>query len=243
MQRTWLLALVALAACSKGGPTNAPAPSNATNTAANSAAAAPPTGPPSARLAQVFTPDMLGANVAYLETITGPAFKSEGATRIYKLDGCTIIVGAAGPRIANLGIQGYGGRCSFGVAQYFAGGYDHPVPNLPTFADIREGLGGDYGADCLTLCGNAADPEVTLTYHGSHADNFNDLVAQISIGDDATLAPYGDWGDKLIARYGQDAVVSGAYKSRDTLQDVAAKDFGPLRPDTIRVGEGLPGAE
>ena len=189
MRRTWLLALVALAACSRGGPTNAPAPANATNAAANSAAAAPPAGPPSARLAQVFTPDMLGANVAYLETITGPAFKTEGATRIYKLDGCTVIVGAAKSRIENLGIQGYGGRCSFPIAQYFAGGYDHPVPNLPTFADIQAGLGGDYGADCLTLCGNAADPVVSLTYHGSHADNFNDLVAEVSIGDDATLTP------------------------------------------------------
>ena len=62
-------------------------------------------------------------------------------------------------------------------------------------------------------------------------------------GDDAAVTPYGDWGDKLIARYGQDAVVSGAYKIRDTLQDVAAKDFGPLGPDTIRAGDRLLGAE
>ncbi len=59
------------------------------------------------------------------------------------------------------------------------------MPPVPTFGDIKQGLGGVYGATCLRLCGNGEDPKVSLTYEGSHADNFNDLyAAAVSINAD-----------------------------------------------------------
>jgi hypothetical protein len=239
MRALWLLALagVALTACSKGG---APANNAAVNTAAptNAAAAAPA---PSAKLAQIFTPDVLGSNVAFLETITGPAFRTDGADRIYKVGGCTVIVGATAGKIDNIGIDGYGGACSFPIAQYFAGGYDHPAPQLPTFGDLKQTFGGDFATDCLKLCGNAAAPVVSLNYQGSHADNFNNLYAAISVVDDPTLNAYQAWADRLGAKYGDDVLEGGTGKMDDSLQDVAAQSFANLRPTVIRVGQNLPG--
>ena len=80
---------------------------------------------------------------------------------------------------------------------------------------------------------------MTLTYQGSHADNFNNLVAEIPVRDDPAVNAWQTWSDALKAKYGEDALTSGAYRSRDTLQETAAKAFGPLRPTTIRVGQGL----
>src|SRR5579872_4229990 len=191
-----LLACMALAACSK-------APANTTSTASAAAASAASSATPSAKIAKIFTPDMLGANVAYLETITGPPFRTDDDTRTYKVDGCTVIVGETKGKIDNLGIDGYGGACSFDIAQYFAGGYDHPVPTQPTFNDIKIGLGGDYSADCYRDCGNAADPVVSLRYEGSHADNFNELVASVPVVADPVLSAYSAWSDALVAKYGQ----------------------------------------
>jgi hypothetical protein len=230
------LATALLAACSKGAPpTNAPTPA-----AANATSPAPvPT--PDPKLARIFTPDVLGANIAYLETITGPAFKTDGHDRLYKVGDCQVIVGADKGKIANVGIVGYGPACSFAIKQYFAEGYQHPLPNLPTFGDLEDGLGGHYDADCLALCSNAADPVVSLIYRGSHADNFNDLVAQIPVTADATLAAWQDWSDKLAAKYGQAYVSTGKYHAGDSLPDIAAKDFAVLKPTTIRVGQNLPG--
>jgi hypothetical protein len=233
-----LIVLLGLAACSRsGGGASSTAPANLAG--AFPISAAPPTASaaPSAKLAQVFAADMLGANLAYLETITGPAFKTEGDDRIYKLDGCTVVVGAAKGKIDNLGIIDVSQRCSFDIAQYFAGGYDHPVPSFPTFGDIKQGLGGDYAADCLRLCGNAADPVVSLSYEGSLADNFNELVASASPDEGPMLDAYIDWGNQLVARYGEQAVVDNRYD--DDLDAVASKDFGPIHPTTIRVGLGL----
>jgi hypothetical protein len=245
MRATWLLALLALAACSKGG---------AANNAAN-VAAVPTNAPPvnaiavadfygtqsSPQLAKIFTPDILGANLAYLETLTGPAFSTDGAERVYKVDGCKLIVGVGKGKIANIGIDGVSGHCSFPIMQYFAGGYAQPVPRTPTFGDIKNTFGGHYDADCLTQCGNAADPVVSLAYSGSHADNFNGLYAAISITDDPALSAYMDWGAKLTAKYGQDYVVARKFSQGDNLDDVASKDFGPVRPTIVRVGQELPG--
>jgi hypothetical protein len=232
----------ALAACAKGPAHNAVPANAAPPPTANTALAAPPAAP-AGKLAQIFTPDILGANVAYLETITGPAFSTEGSDRVYKLEGCKLIVGVKGAKIDNIGIQDYSARCSFPIAQYFGQAPGQTIPNYPTFGDIEALFGGSFGADCLTQCGNATDPVVSLSYHGSHADNFNDLYAAITINDEPALTAYQDWGDKLIAKHGQDYVVSGKFNTDDSMDDVAAKDFGPIHPDTIRIGQDLPGPE
>lgn len=241
--RRWLVlgaALIGLGACSAGGGNNT-APTNAATNAAAANTIVPPAAP-SPKLAQIFTTDILGANVAYLETITGPAFSTNGPDRLYKFGGCEVIVGA-GPdgKINNIGIQGYSPQCSFPIAQYFAGGYPYPVPNVPTFGDLKRGFGGTYGADCLTSCGNAANPVVYLSYQGSHADNYNNLDAEVQVAGDPVVTAYTDWGNKLIAKFGQDYVVNGQYNTGDNLDDVATADFAPIHPTTIRVGQNLPG--
>ena len=236
-----VLALVSVAACNRRPATNAAAPANATAAATNAAPAAAPAAP-NPKLAQIFTPDVLGSNVAFLETITGPAFRTDGPTLTYKVGACTVLVGQTNGKIDNIGIDGYGGACSFPIAQYFAGGYQYPVPQLPTFGDISKGFGGTFAADCLKLCGNAADPVVSLNYQGSHADNFNNLYAAISVTEDATLNAYQTWANALGARYSDDVLEQGTTTiNGDTAQDTAAQAFGGLRPTVIRVGSNLPG--
>ena len=115
------------------------------------------------------------------------------------------------------------------------------MPQLPTFGDIRQGFGGDFDADCLKLCGNAADPVVSLTYQGSHADNFNNLYAAVTSATARNSAAYEDWAGKLGAKYGRDYLVNGKYHTGDSMDDVAAKDFAGVHPDVIRVGQALPG--
>jgi len=242
MRAIWLLVLapIALAACNRSPPANNAVAANAA--AATNAASAAPVAMPNPKLAQIFTPDVIGSNVAFLETITGPAFRTDGPTLTYKVGACTVIVGQTAGKIDNIGIDGYGPACSFPIAQYFAGGYDHPVPQLPTFGDISRGFGGTYAADCLKLCGNAADPVVSLNYQGSHADNFNNLYAAIPVTEDATLNAWQAWAGQLGAKYSDDVLEQGTTRMNgDSAQDFAAQSFANLRPTVIRVGTNLPG--
>jgi hypothetical protein len=240
MRSIWVVVLLTLAACSKVPAATGNAAANTAPSSAVSAAAPSP----NPTLAQIFTPDVLGANVAWLETITGPAFRTDGSDRTYKVGGCTVIVGATAGKIDNIGIDGYGPACNFPIAQYFASGYDYAVPRVPTFGDIKKGLGGAYGATCLHLCGNATDPLVMLTYRGSHADNFNDLYATVTINQDGpAMNAFTDWGDKLVAKHGAAYVSNGEYSDGDSLQDVAAQDFAKVSPTLIRVGQNLAGSD
>jgi len=236
---TTALAL-ALSACGQTAPAGNAAIANNAAPASNAAQAAPPAVAQSPKLAKIFTADILGANVTYLETITGPAFTTDGPTRTYKVDGCTVIAGIGHGKIDNIGIGNYGGACVFGVAQYFATSEAPPVSNDPSFGDLQKAFGdGRYSADCYATCGNAAAPVVTFHYQGVHADNFNDLVAQVSVTADPVVAAYLDWTAQLTAKYGQDAAAAGKFPNGDTMQAVAGKDFTALRPTTVRVGQNI----
>jgi len=242
--RGWLLSVVAaLAGCSKpAAPTNTAAVANAVAPAANVARA--PAAAPSQKLAKIFTADILGANIAYLETITGPAFRTEGKLRTYKVDDCTVLVGSGdGVKIDNIGVDDYGPHCSFPIAQYFASGSAPSTPDIPTFGQLRQSLDGRFTASCLHLCGNAADPTVMWRHQGSHADNFNDLLAEVPVREDPVLDAYEDWANKLIAKYGEDYVERRRYDQGDNLDDVVAHDFANIRPTRIRVGSNLDAAD
>jgi hypothetical protein len=83
---------------------------------------------------------------------------------------------------------------------------------------------------------------VSLNYQGSHADNYNNLYAAISVSDDPSLNAYQAWSNALGARYSDDVLEQGTTTmGGDTAQDVAAQAFGGLRPTVIRVGSNLPG--
>ena len=175
--------------------------------------------------------------MAYLEAITGPAFSSDGGVNTYKVDGCSVVVGTSGGKIQNVGIDHYSDRCSFDIGQYFAGGYSSVIPRNPTYAQITTNLDGEYIADCLASCGNAADPVVSMNYSGSHADSFHQISASTSIGEGAPLTAYEKWADALEGKFGDDYVANDKYKCGESMQDVAGSAFGSLHPDEIRVGD------
>ena len=79
------------------------------------------------KLARIFTPDVLGENVRFLETITGPPFTSDkgqytetsAITNTYKVDGCYVIVGVTKGTVDNVGILNYSQQCKFDIGRYF----------------------------------------------------------------------------------------------------------------------------
>src|ERR1700761_580103 len=225
-----LLLCAAVTACEKTPPVSTTAHAPATDD----------------KLAKIFTPDALGENVAYLEAITGPAFTTtKGAPgtsdifNIYKVEGCRVIVGVSSGKVNNLGMEDFGPKCHFNIGQYFHQEVDgngrNPhdvVPVLPAFGDLSAQLGGSYIADCLSLCGNAADPVVTLQFSGSHADGFNQLLASVALVDDASIHASEVWARKLDEKYGNN-YSSNLDRSKDNLTYVAADAFKRIKPTTI----------
>ena len=213
----------------------------------------PTIAPPAHRLDRIFSPDVIGENVRYLESITGPPLTSEkyttlvDVTNTYKIDGCNVIVGIKDAAVENIGIDNYSTLCQFDIGQYFGQdmvgekAVERVVP-FPTFGQLDQGLGGDYTADCLSICGNAADPTVSLEYEGSHADNWNQMIATVALVNGDSLTASEEWAAKLDQRYGK-GYSDSLDPKKDNLNDVAAAAFRAVRPTSIRVGLYLiPGA-
>jgi len=163
----------------------------------------------------------------------------------YKVDGCRVIAGVSDHKIDNLGIENFGGKCSFDIGQYFhqdvdnSGQNPHEVVSAnPTFGQLSSELGGTFFAACLSLCGNAADPTVSLEFDGSHADNFNQLVASVDLVDSASITASETWAKMLDEKYGADYSAS-LDRSKDNLNDVAVAAFKLIKPTTIQVGTKL----
>lgn len=60
---------------------------------------------PGGRLARIFVPDMLTADLPYLEHITGPAWRTMGDEKVYTVDGCEVTATVDRGRVHTLGLE------------------------------------------------------------------------------------------------------------------------------------------
>lgn len=97
-------------------------------------------------LSQIFDPDMLGAQVGYLERVTGlSAWRVDGATRSYRVGKCVVTISAdQGNSIEWLRLAPVNRDCSFNLAPFLKANSKFDVGNA-TFAEFEATLGADNG--------------------------------------------------------------------------------------------------
>ncbi len=117
------------------------------------------------RLTFATSDQVIGTNPAYLEQSLGiPREKSTGYL-VFEVGGCTISYSASGSRITGFWVD-VGPSCSPTIR-------GNRISPQTTFGDILSGANwGQFSADCIYSCGNAADPVIDLSYRGSRATNF-----------------------------------------------------------------------
>jgi hypothetical protein len=188
-----------------------------------------------ANLRAVFDPDMLGAQVAYLEHIIGPAWKVVRGTRIYKVDGCVVDVGVNSGEVRNLHMQ-ISEQCQFDLS-VFSGNYKFPRLFGLTFGEFEQPyVSGQFQASCLYLCGNSADPVVRDFYQGPHAENFIQMVPEVVLVSDAAIAASSAWSDAMKNAMGEDYVVNTKFNCDRRFDALAHRLFAKVPITGITVG-------
>jgi hypothetical protein len=93
------------------------------------------------KLERVFDPEMLGADVAYFEQVTGPARNTyRDGTKIYKIGDCEVTAAITGGSITSLGM-GLSPQCTFDLNKFLSNSSDQfPFPHTMTF--------GKFNPDC-----------------------------------------------------------------------------------------------
>ncbi|WP_415289275.1 hypothetical protein RSD66_05355 [Brevundimonas sp. S1H14] len=217
-------ALAGLAACGQAdkAPAKAEGPAETPAPAAASAASGAPT-----------IDQMMGVQVAYLESKLGPARTVQDKQRTYEIGDCTVRVSADGGEVVGYAVP-MTPVCS---TQALAALKDYDLPQkidltMGEFAAARGNV--DFKADCLTLCGNAADPWVHLESAGPRATP--GIRASAVMVSDATIDASFRIRDAIKAAKGEDYVIDTTFNCSADFDQLAIRELKTVRIDEIEVG-------
>jgi len=217
-------ALAGLAACGQAdkAPAKAEGPAE---TPAPAAASADSGAPMIART--------MGVQVAYLESKLGPARTVQDKDRTYEIGGCTVRIRAEGGEVVGYAVP-MTPACS---AQALAVLKDYDLPQkmdltMGEFAAARGNV--DFKADCLTLCGNAANPWLYLESAGPRVSP--GVRASAVMVSDPTIDAAFRIRDAIKAAKGEDYVIDTTFNCSAEFDQMAVRELKTVRIDEIEVG-------
>ncbi|WP_370598622.1 hypothetical protein NMD15_04590 [Plesiomonas shigelloides] len=207
-----------------------------------------PASPPQISLIKkIFNTEMLGANLPYLENVTGPArntfsYKENEQTNTYRVDDCDITVNVSNGVVQSLEIEHLSPECTFDLNPFFPnlGNGKLPMPHKMTFGQFDAFTdSGNYTADCLIGCGNAADPAVYENWEGSRADGNIELQLGVVLVADSAIEASNNWENAMVKTEGEDWVIDTKFNCTHKYNSIAKQAFKNVNITSIKIGFGL----
>lgn len=191
-------------------------------------------------LADVVRLEMLRADVGYFEHVAGPPWKRNEKFRIYKVAGCLVTAGVDSGEVISIKV-GLSPKCSFDL-QSLVPNLDAKVPSTAyqltfgKFDQLSRG-GGQFYSDCITDCGNAADPFVWQHWQGSRADSSIEVLLEVVVAGDQAVEAASELAKLMLAEHGEQWVWDGKFNCGNGKFDKAAHLlFKDVRITAITVG-------
>jgi hypothetical protein len=189
---------------------------------------------PSEKIAKLFTPAMLRADIAFIDRNFGPPVSIFGDERQYDVDGCDVVISAEKSVISmELAVSP---TCTFDLAPFVLAERPLPVHEL-TFGgfEAEAGDSGEYKADCLLSCGNAYDPSVYLDYEGPRATDFIKVRLGVKLVDDPAIQAAQAWSDIMVKEQGEAWVMDLKFNDDSRYDEIARKLFRNVKISTVRL--------
>jgi hypothetical protein len=199
------------------------------------------------KLSRIFQFEMLNAQLAYLESITGPAMHvraiSAGVqSRDYPVEGCRVTAYVKGGVVLAYSL-GLSPRCNFSLNDFL--GNDYPSTEGLTIGGFANGaFGADLRAQstCIYLCGNAADPTVDFTWEGPHAANFISIVLTVVLASDEAVSAAERWEAAMRKTEDTDYIEAVKFNCTPKYDRDAITAFSGVQVNEITVGFYQPDA-
>ncbi|MDA3046193.1 hypothetical protein OFO10_03395 [Campylobacter sp. VBCF_06 NA8] len=188
-------------------------------------------------LAKIFTRDIIGSTVAYLEQFTGiPKQVSDynnKSRREYHIENCIITVYSDQNNIRSLELE-VSDECTFDISKmiYFDSKYYAHQLTYDKIYDVLGEYSVKFTSDCLYGCGNAAVPLSYLEYTGPHADNW--IEARFSTNSEFDGSSC--WANYMEEREGVDYLINYEFSKDKKYDKIAYECFKGNKIDTIRIG-------
>lgn len=189
------------------------------------------------KLDEIFTRDMIGADIAYLQQFTGvPRTTLDGLFREYKVGQCTVTVYGE-KTVTSLELE-VSPKCTFDLGKMIGG-----APNKEWAHQLTMGWaeGAHFSSYCIDMCGNAVDPSVYATLEGSRANGFLQIRLQAVLdGEDKASDAAGRWVEHMVAKEGEDYVMETRFNKSNKYDDIAVRLFRDAPVRKIRIGYDIP---
>jgi len=191
------------------------------------------------KLAKIFTPETIGTSIRWFESQYDQAKYVEGDRRTYDFDGCSVTVRGK-ESIDSLSLNNMSSNCNLDLKKMIiVGGVDTrslPVYKM-TFGKFEKQVGaGHYGADCLTMCGNAYDPSVWMEWEGPRAMGNLKITLEVVLVDDAAIDASFQWRDVMVAEQGEDWVIDTKFNDDHRYDNIARELFKNVPITSITIG-------
>ncbi len=193
------------------------------------------------KLEQIFTADMIDADVSYLEQFSGPARNSNEfmKTKTYKVNGCIVTAHLdSNEKTVQALTLNVSDKCTFDVNSFVANtNKPFPSANKITFKNLDDSMGGGkFFSDCLIGCGNSYAPSVYEFIHSSHADNYIDIMIGVEQSTDVVLDASSKWIDAMKKQEGDEWLIATKFNCTEKYDDIARAAFKNIRIDSISIG-------
>jgi len=181
--------------------------------------------------------EVLGVTPEFLTSKLGPARQNDVSTLDFEVAGCDVRYQIENKAVVYFDAA-FNGSCKPSLKGLNAADTMN-LSHATTLAEVEQRAGGLIIADCLEMCGNAADPAQYLFVEGPHADNFINVAV---MADPRASAGTEKWASAIRAANGlapDNELPTQSFACGNEGQDVALQEVGPNRIGRVLVGPGL----
>lgn len=192
-----------------------------------------------ASVAEVFNGDMLDTNQRYFESIAGIPRQSSGDQHLFRISGCNITATIQNDSVTALRLELTPG-CQADLTSFLGESFAPPAGQPLTVGSFQQAAGDlSFYSDCLSLCGNAAEPSAYAHWEGPHAVNFREVMLEVVLAGDAALEASNRWQQQMIAAKGEDWVMETRFNCERDFDGQAQQSFANVEVNAISIGSGL----
>lgn len=189
-----------------------------------------------ATVKEVFNGDMLGTNQRYFESIAGVPRESFGNDHIFRVQNCQITATIGNGKVTALRMDLAKG-CQPDLQSFI--GEDAPKVGQPITPGAF-GRGLRYTADCLSQCGNAADPSAYALWSAPRSSGAVEVLLEMVLVDGKALDAADQWETQMKEAAGEDYVMNTKFNCETRFDKVAEAAFQDVPATAITIGYDLP---
>lgn len=189
-----------------------------------------------ATVQEVFNGDMLGTNQRYFESVAGIPRESNGDQHLFRVQNCQITATISSGKVSALGMELAKG-CEPDLSSFIGEYAPKPGQALTPGAF---GSGVQYTADCLWMCGNAADPSAYASWEAPRAAGALEVLLEIVLVGTAATDAADKWTDQMKQAAGEDYLLDTKFNCDSRFNGVAGAAFKDVVATRVTIGHGLP---